>query len=113
MRVPRLRGKRDAAEPVCASLLAVAGIRSVQVSELTGSVLVTYDSETLSLSDVWSALAQLGCVQQQTMPNRPIVVTGEDGPVSAWAGHATGAIIEALAQKVAEVSVIALVRAAI
>jgi hypothetical protein len=99
--------------PIRASLLEIAGIQSVEISELTGSILVTYDCRALSLKHVWSALARLGCVQQQTIPNGPIVATGDDGLVSAWARHATKTMVEVLAQKVVEISVIALIRAVI
>lgn len=111
VRTTRLRGRQGEAEHVRSRLLAVEGVQSVKVNDLTGSILVSYDCAAASLESVWSALFELGCVSQEAASLPAAVRQGADGTVSHLADKATSVFVEMLAQKVAEVSVMALVRA--
>lgn len=108
-----MRGDREAAERMRSQLLAIDGVQSVTVNELIGSILVSYDDRAVSLNEVWSALTRLDCVPHNAVPVPSANTQPADGMVSAWAGRAVDALAGALVQKIAEVSVMTLVRALI
>lgn len=57
LRVPRLKRERPFGGRLQQRLLQVQGIQQVEISDLTGSVLVLYDPDTLSAPGGGSALA--------------------------------------------------------
>jgi copper chaperone CopZ len=55
VRLPELRGDRRAAASLRRELRALPGVSTVDVSPLTGSVLVEYDADRLSTDEVLGA----------------------------------------------------------
>ncbi|MFB6279958.1 MAG: HMA2 domain-containing protein [Salinibacter sp.] len=56
VRFPEMRGDRRAAARLRQELRALPGITAVEVTPLTGSVLVEYDEEQCSAPDIYEAL---------------------------------------------------------
>ena len=111
IRIPELRGLREETDRACDRLLAVEGILSVKANHLTGSLLILYDRARMSAEAVWAALLRFGYVRRQPPP----AVTGREAESYSahWTSKATGAVVEAVVQKVAEASLMMLVRALI
>ena len=56
VRLPRLKGARRAAAALRKQLRALDGVTSVDISLLTGSVLVTFDAERITADEILSLM---------------------------------------------------------
>jgi hypothetical protein len=71
----QLRSMPGAAQTIRDALQALSGMRSVEINPLTGSVLLTYDRQTLAAD---GALLQVGSVVERLFPNL------DRGTVAQW-----------------------------
>ena len=60
IKIPELKGSPERAQFLESCLLAVDGLKSVKANPTTGNVLILYEEETVSLSDIHENLRQLG-----------------------------------------------------
>lgn len=109
VRSARLRGSPGEGAQLRAHLLAVSGIRAVEVNDLLGSILIRYDSALISVAEVWSALFRSGHVQDL----RPPQAGDADSPLAVLTGTVSRRLVEMLAEKIAEASVAAVLGAVI
>lgn len=71
VRTTRLKGDHRYASTVRGELYGLAGVRDVRFNELTGSVIVTYDQDRISLDQLTAKLADLGLVLPAARAGRP------------------------------------------
>ena len=94
-----------------AHLLRLDGVRAVEASPVTGSLLISYDQRTLPLERVWAALGACGCAPGTVAAPVAQARQGYGGASTFRPGAATEALVEALARKAAEASVMLVLRA--
>lgn len=112
VRMSRLRGCPEEVQRLRALLQRVHGIRSVSTNDRLGSLLITYDTGVVGEHQLWEAL-QLPAGGGSVAVIRPDPSSGSAAPGAALAGRAGEALVEAAAQKLAEIAVMAMVRALI
>ncbi len=113
VRADAVRGCPAVAERIHSRLLAIRGVHSVTVNDLIGSILICYDHHAVSLDEVWSILVAVNCVREGEAPAPSVSTAKSNKSLPTWAGWAVDAVAGAVVQKVAEASVMALVRALI
>lgn len=109
VRSARLRGSPGEGAQLRAHLLALAGVHAVEVNDLLGSILIRYDCALVSVADVWSALFRLGHVLDQ----RPPLSGDAESPLTVLTSTVSRRLVEMLAEKIAEASVVAVLSAVI
>jgi len=69
IRVPEVRGSSDKALALEIFLGNIEGVKSVQVSPITGSVLVHYDSSRIGHERIYDLIRSRGCLQRKPSPS--------------------------------------------
>lgn len=93
-----LKRNEPAARPLRARLRALAGVRSVSVNPLTGSVIVHYDRDEFDPAALWATLHRLGYIDQAP----PCLSFRSCGRAQANASSPAASLAKALAGAVLE-----------
>jgi hypothetical protein len=88
IRLPRLKGRPEAAGPVCAGVERLFGVRSARTNPVTGSIVVEYDPAALEDQTILEHLVEVGEIPHTRLPRHGEVAGRKVGQVGQAIGMA-------------------------
>jgi hypothetical protein len=109
-----LRGRAGIADEVRAAVLAIPGVSNATANAVTGSVIVSYDPQRLSVSELWDELkVRIGPICSRFEPVAEYRAPLADAPNRSRVDAVMDAALAAVLERLFERSALALVRAVI